>query len=74
MEQCFLCSLDNEEDHEFLAAVDLENVNVTDEVDTVTVEKADRSTEVNKQICELQCLPVKLSVKSLFRYPVKCFE
>ena len=32
---------------QFLVAVDLENVNVTDKVDTVTVEKAKRSTKVN---------------------------
>ena len=36
--------------NEFLGTVyvDLENVNVTDKVDTVTIEKADQSTEVNK--------------------------
>ena len=45
-----LYDLDNEEENEFLAAVDLENVNVTDKVDTATVEKADKSTEVNKHI------------------------
>ena len=38
----------NEVEKDFLAAVDLENVNATDKVDRVTVEKADRSTEVNK--------------------------
>ena len=39
----------NEEENELLAAVDLENVDVTNKVDTVTaVETADRSTEVNK--------------------------
>ena len=38
----------NEEESEYLAAIDLENVNVIDKVDTVTVEEADRSTEVNK--------------------------
>ena len=42
---------DSEEENKFLAAVDLEAVNITDKVDKVTVEKADRSTEVNKQIC-----------------------
>ena len=46
----FPYDLDNEEENEFLAAVDLENVNVTDKVDTATVEKADKSTEVNKHI------------------------
>ena len=40
--------LENEEENEFLAAVDLEAVNVTDKVDKATVEKADRSNEVNK--------------------------
>ena len=39
--------MDNEEENEFLAALDLENVNVSDKVDTVTVEKP-TSTEVNK--------------------------
>ena len=48
MEKYFLDDLDNEEENEFLAAVDLENVNVKDKVDTVSVEKADRSNEVNK--------------------------
>ena len=59
--------MDNKEENEFLAAVDLENVNVSDEVDTVTVKKADRSTEVNKdrfvnKTQELQRSPVKLSL------------
>ena len=63
----------------FLAAVDLENVNVPKKVDTVTVEKAERSIEVNKhrfvnKSQELQRSPVKLSVKGLFRYPVKRFK
>ena len=44
LEEYFLYNLNNEEENEFLAAVDLENVNVTDKVDTVTVEKANRST------------------------------
>ena len=75
----FLYDLDNEEENEFFAAVDLGNVNVSDKVYTVTVEKANRSTEVNKhrfvkKTQELQHSPVKLSVKGLFRYPVKCFE
>ena len=35
----FFYDLDNEEENEFLAALDLENVNVSDEVDTVTVKK-----------------------------------
>ena len=39
---------DNEEENKFLLAVDLENANVIDKVETVTVEKTDRSTEVNK--------------------------
>ena len=47
MEECFLYNLDNEEEKEFVSAVDFENVNATDEVDTVTVGKADRSSEVN---------------------------
>ena len=57
-----------------LAAVDLDNVNVTDKVDTVTVAKADKSTEVNKHrfvnydAHNTNCNAVKLSVKSLFRY------
>jgi len=38
----------NEEENKFLAAVDLENVNVTNKVDTATVEKVNRSTKVNK--------------------------
>ena len=50
LEEYFLHDLDNEEENEFLAAVDLENVNVTDKVDTVIVDNADRSTEVNKRI------------------------
>ena len=37
----------NEVEKECLAFVDLENVNVTDEVDRETVEKAHRSIKVN---------------------------
>ena len=48
MKERFLDNLDNEEEKEFLPAVDLENINVTDKVDTVTAEKADRSTELKK--------------------------
>ena len=45
----FLHDLDNEEENEcFVAAIDLEAVNVTDKVDNVTVDKAYQSTEVNK--------------------------
>ena len=49
MEENFLYGLDNEQENVFLAAVrvDFENVIITDKVDTVTVEKADGSTEVN---------------------------
>lgn len=54
-------------------AVDLEAVNVTDKVDKITVEKADRSTEVNKdrflnQTQELQSSPVKApqAIQALF--------
>ena len=39
--------MDHAEENESLAAVDLVNVNITDKVDTVTVEIGDRSTEVN---------------------------
>ena len=48
MEEYFLYNLDNEEENKFLFAVDLENANVIDKVETVTVEKTDRSIEVNK--------------------------
>ena len=76
-EEYFLYDLDNEEKTHSLAAVGLEAVNVADEVGKVTVEKADKRTEVNEhrfvnQPQELQHSPVKLSVKSL--YPVKCFK
>lgn len=66
--------MDKEEENEFLATVDPENVKVTDKVDTVTVAKADKSTEVNKHrfvnydAHNTNCNAVKLSVKSLFRY------
>ena len=50
MEEYFLYDMDNEEENELLGAVGLEAVNVTDEVDKVTVEKAVRSTEVNKHL------------------------
>ena len=43
MEVYFLYDLDNEEKNEFLVATDLENVNVTDTVDTVIVEKANEA-------------------------------
>ena len=46
LEEYFLYDLDNEEENEFLAAVDLEAVNVTDKV---TVEETDKSTEVKKK-------------------------
>ena len=36
----FFYDLENEEENEFLAAVDLEALNVTDKVDKVTVNKA----------------------------------
>ena len=67
MDEYFLYDLENEEENEFLAAVDLEAVNVTDKVGKVTVEKADRSTEVNKhrfvnQTPELRHSPVKSPV------------
>ena len=39
LEDYFFYDLDNGEENEFLAALDLENVNVSDEVDTVTVKK-----------------------------------
>ena len=39
LEDYFFYDLDNEEENEFLAALDLENVNVSDKVDTVTVKK-----------------------------------
>ena len=40
--------MDNDEGNEFLAAVGLENVNVTDKVMTVTVEEFHIIPEVNK--------------------------
>ena len=40
--------MDNEEETEFLAAVGLEEVNVTNQGDTETIQKPDRSTEVKK--------------------------
>lgn len=62
--------MENEEENKFLAAEDFENVKLTDKVDTAAVEKANRSTEVNKhrfmnEIKELQWSPIKLSVKVL---------
>ena len=49
LKEFFLCDLDNEnEGNEFIAVVDLEAVNVIDEVDKVSIEKAEKSTEVNK--------------------------
>ena len=48
MEEYFLYNLDDEEENKFLIAVDLENANVIDKVETVTVEKTYISTEVNK--------------------------
>ena len=46
----FLYDLDNEnEGNEFIAVVDRKAVNVIDDVDEVTAEKADKSTEENKQ-------------------------
>ena len=53
LEDYFLYDLDNEEENDFFAAVDLENVNGSDKVDTVTVEKADRSTESKQTYIDL---------------------
>ena len=39
LEDYFFYDLDNEEENIFLAALDLENVNVSDKVDTVAVKK-----------------------------------
>ena len=39
LEEYFLYDLYNEYENKFLVAVGLENVNITDKVDTVTVEK-----------------------------------
>ena len=72
IEEYFLYDLDNEEEKQFLPAVDLMAVNVTDKVDKVTVEKANKSTEVNKHRFVNQTQ--ELSVKGLLGCPVKCFE
>ena len=74
MEEYFFYNLDNEEENKFLLAVDLENANVI--VQTVTVEKTDRSTEVNKhRFVNYSAHPSGYQLKaSLFRYPVKCFQ
>ena len=49
LDEHFLYDLDNEDENEFLAAVDLDTVNATNQVDKVTVEKANKSNEVTKQ-------------------------
>ena len=48
LEDYFLYDLDYEGENKFFAAVDLEILNVSEKVDTLTVERADRSTEVHK--------------------------
>lgn len=68
--------MDNEEENKFFAVVDLKAFNINNKI---TVEKADKSNELNQhrfvnQTQELQRSPVKLSVKEFLRYPVKCFE
>ena len=50
LDEHFLYDLGNEDENEFLAAVDLETVNATNQVDKVTVRKANKSNEVTKQI------------------------
>ena len=40
--------MENEKENKFLAAVDLKALNVTNKLDKVAAEKADRSTGVNK--------------------------
>ena len=45
LEDYFFYDLDNEEENEFLAALDLENVNVSDEIDTVTVKKPTKAPQ-----------------------------
>ena len=42
LEEYFFYGLENEEEHEFLGAVDLETVSVIDEVDKITVEKVEK--------------------------------
>ena len=49
LDEHFLYDLDNEDENEFLAAVDLDTVNATNQVDKVTVEEANKSNEVTKQ-------------------------
>ena len=49
LDEHFLHDLDNKDESEFLAAVDLETVNATKQVDKVTLDKANKSSEVNKQ-------------------------
>ena len=45
LEDYFFYDLDNEEENKFLAALDLENVNVSDEIDTVTVKKPTKAPQ-----------------------------
>ena len=49
LDEHFLYDLDNEDENEFLAAVDLDTVNATNQDDKVTVEEANKSNEVTKQ-------------------------
>lgn len=75
----FLYDLNNEEENEFLAALDLEAVNVADIVHGVTAEEADKRTEANEhrfvnQPQEPERSSVKVRVKGLLRYPIKCVD
>ena len=49
LDEHFLYDLDNEDENEYLAAVDLETVNATKQIEKVTLEKANKSSEVHKQ-------------------------
>ena len=46
LDEHFLYDLDNEDENEFLVVVDLETVNATNQVDKGTIEKANKSKEV----------------------------
>ena len=71
--------MENEKENKFLVAVDLKAVNVTDKVDIVAAEKADRSTGVNKHRSRATWLTRQVTSLRLaegitynLRHPVKC--
>ena len=63
MEGCFLYNLDKDEENKWLPAVDLEIVNVTDKVDSVTFKKVNAMPQCKGyNPCEILSLGQKIKL------------